>query len=226
MISNETAKILNRFKKNTIELTCNGKCFNLDLIPIEKHKPDCAAVIAEQKQRLRKAEVGTKITNILLSNPKETKALQITKSYLNGAFKEGGLLIVAGGIGTGKTVAASYIISKVGGSFVYSGDLHRMFLTEKTEEFKDINFLVIDDLGVEYKKDFFESNLDALMYHRHKNILPTVITTNLTEIKFKEEYKGRIESRIREWGNFVNVIGQDMRQNQNNKSEKGKQIIN
>lgn len=212
-LAQTTADILARLERNAPEYACIGKCSNVDIIPIEEHRPSCFAVINEKKQRLRRAGVGERTILTLLGDLKETKALKHARDYLEGSYKSGSVLILAGSVGVGKTVAASYVISQVGGISMYSPDLQEAFVNNRCEALKTTNFLLIDDFGVEYKKEFLYSKLDALIHHRHKDMRATIITTNLTDEEFKEEYKGRISSRIREWGYFVNVLGEDMREN-------------
>lgn len=210
-IAPETRRILQRLQEAAPESACEGKCRSIDIIPFEEHRPRCDAVLVEKERRLRQAGVGKRAMHTLLYDLRETEALRQTRAYLRGSYKAGSALILAGNTGTGKTVAASYVIGEVGGLSIYSADLQKAFLSDRINDFRATNFLVIDDLGTEYRKDFFDSNLDALIYHRHKLMMATIITTNLSDDEFKEEYRGRIISRIREWGCFVNIVSEDMR---------------
>jgi DNA replication protein DnaC len=53
---------------------------------------------------------------------------------------------------------------------------------EVVRRLSNADFLVIDDLGREYRdvKGFVESQVDELIRYRIKNLLPTIITTNKT----------------------------------------------
>jgi hypothetical protein len=63
--------------------------------------------------------------------------------------------------------------------------------------------LVLDDLGRErikgaYVDDFAASQLDRLVNHRYREELPTLWTTNLTELQLTEIYGAALVSRLTE----------------------------
>lgn len=73
--------------------------------------------------------------------------------------------------------------------------------------------LVIDELGVEYddKTGAGRSMVDAILNRRYAAELPTVITTNLNAAEFTTRYGERIVDRIREAGEFHEIVGESLR---------------
>lgn len=152
--------------------------------------------------------------------PEETKALSETKEFLNSAST---ILVLAGGVGTGKTIAAAWaIVESRGGKYVKAIELsqHGLYGEENQGFWDDLRatpLLVIDDLGTEPRdeKGFAAANFDALMDHRYDHCRKTILTTNLTDETFKQVYCTgfgvRLLDRIREVGHFVRVPGQSMR---------------
>jgi DNA replication protein DnaC len=62
------------------------------------------------------------------------------------------------------------------------------------EEIRNINLLVLDDLGTQNATPWAEEKLYQIFNHRYVNHLPTVVTTN----QALDEIEGRIQSRLRD----------------------------
>ena len=62
------------------------------------------------------------------------------------------------------------------------------------EEIRNINLLVLDDLGTQNATPWAEEKLYQIFNYRYVNRLPTVITTN----QVLDEIEGRIQSRLRD----------------------------
>lgn len=142
------------------------------------------------------------------------------------------LLVLAGGVGSGKTVAAvTWVVRWVMDVENWQqGDVcqllgRAMFLTapalQRGPRFdvkwmthvERANRLVIDDLGAEYadEKGSFVSLLDELINDRYARRRPTLITTNCDGSVFKQRYGARIADRIRERGRFESVGSKSLR---------------
>ena len=86
-------------------------------------------------------------------------------------------------------------------------------MAERLDYIRNIDFLVLDEVGAEAKKqgktsDFFISVLDDILRHRSKWKLPTIITTNLNKEEFSYQYKQSGSNNInRVWsiieGNYL-----------------------
>lgn len=142
-----------------------------------------------------------------------------------------GTVVLSGGAGSGKTVAAAWwILVSLRDPARWDQrdyDEHEIrrrgplpeFITAahlaRWERYSDAEMnrllyapeLVIDDLGVEFadKSGSFLATLDEVVNCRYGNELPTLITTNLDAAAFKSRYGERIADRIRQSGRFANV---------------------
>lgn len=162
---------------------------------------------------------------------KDTKAIRIIDEFLQS--DEGGwCLVLSADKGAGKSTAAAYWLMKqtelhdlnpaVMGAPVrrwWSGTrLARVNgYTSEFEKLAQVNFMVLDDLGIEYldKNGNFLQRLDEIMDERYSNYRKTVITTNLNSEDFKSRYGERIADRIREGfgygGSFMELSDKSMR---------------
>ena len=130
------------------------------------------------------------------------------RSYAEKPWPQGWLLLW-GTFGCGKThlaaAAANHRISVMEqpALFVVVPDfldyLRWTFKPNSQAEFdpyfqtvKDIEFLVLDDLGAEYSSDWVRETMYELINHRYNSELPTIITTNAEAW----DLEPRIQSRI------------------------------
>lgn len=170
----------------------------------------------ERLDRLQRRGVPKRLWDSLLE-PKETDALRVAREW---ASKRSPLfLVLAGGIGVGKTFAAAAAVAESdGGRFVKAIEIARA--GQFNEEFWDkvhyAGLLAIDDLGTEPldEKGWALAGLHALFDRRYDDARPTVITTNLPLDAFMARYGtdgGRLRDRLRECGRWVNLAGESMR---------------
>jgi len=143
---------------------------------------------------------------------KATEALEAVRARF------GDVLVLMGGIGTGKTLAACWWAAKAmheGAGFMTAAELARWPRYEMAamDRLLGAAALVVDDLGTEYMDDKgnFLAVFDEFVNTRCANMRKTVITTNLTPKTFRERYGARITDRIVECGRFVSVAGDSMR---------------
>ncbi len=140
---------------------------------------------------------------IVAKKADDTEAMQAVEAV-------DGTLVLSGGIGCGKTVAAcSWLLKRAPGLFLSSARLARWPRYEDAQmrRLLSASRLVIDDLGAEYmdEKGNFAAVLDEVIVDRHANMKPTVITTNLDATAFKNRYGQRIADRVRECGRFLSL---------------------
>lgn len=127
-----------------------------------------------------------------------------------------GWLLLLGSYGVGKTHLAAAIAS-----FAVGIGVPTFFLTvpdlldwlrfaygaedsnfeERFEEIRNINLLIMDDLGTQNATPWAQEKLYQIFNYRYVNRLPTVITTN----QALDEIEGRIQSRLRD-PSLVQVI--------------------
>jgi len=124
-------------------------------------------------------------------------------------------LVLAGGKGCGKTLAAAEAAREHVGTFVDIGHVVRVgqYETEALSEMQTAGLLVIDDLGCEYvdAKGYFNATLDGLINARYANERATIITTNLPAKAFSERYGERVADRLREAGKYVELTDLSLR---------------
>jgi len=126
--------------------------------------------------------------------------------YINNlrtARKKGLGLILYGENGSGKSALAAIIAREAylaGFTVFWTGcnDYKAaVFSREEFDEYttiveraQEVDFLVIDDMGKEYrgKSEFMESEIDNLIRKRVLNGCVTIVTTNLKPERMKEEY--------------------------------------
>jgi DNA replication protein DnaC len=84
---------------------------------------------------------------------------------------------------------------------------------EKTKNhIYNCQFLVLDDLGTEYRKDGSDwalTELDGLMRHRYYKKLPLIITTNSNLEMLTEKYAQRIVSLFQERSLITTIVSKE-----------------
>lgn len=152
----------------------------------------------------------------------ETPALASVRSAVAAGTK---LLALSGPPGIGKTTAACWWLVHARGRaslvqprpalFVRAGQLSRWprFKEDRMRDLERARALVLDDLGVEFDdtKGALRSLLDDLVDARYAAELPTLLTTNLSGVAFKQRYHERIADRLRGSGGFVPLRGESLR---------------
>lgn len=131
---------------------------------------------------------------------------------------ERGIRILAGGVGSGKTLAAIRWLAEHGGSrpvFLRVSEFETVsrYDREARAQWKGATALVFDDLGAEYAdaKGNFLADLDELIDVYAGRFARLIITTNLTPAQFKERYLARILSRLRANARWKSLQGADRR---------------
>lgn len=157
-----------------------------------------------------------------LHGPAKTEALEAAIAWWDSKKS---WLVLSGGVGTGKTIAACWLLNRASrdwqwdevrrGLFVRATELVRPAMTpqaqDKLEKCYRVNVLAIDDLGVESLSEFGLAQLLDLLTHRHSAMLRTVITTNLTVDELKTRLGLRIIDRIKQDGEVVVLTGKSLR---------------
>lgn len=73
------------------------------------------------------------------------------------------------------------------------------------------SLLILDDMGAEYRADWVLNKVDAIITARYNQLLPTIITTNLTPEQIKEKYLERIYDRLRSTNVLIATGGESLR---------------
>ena len=137
-------------------------------------------------------------------------------------------LCLAGGPGTGKTIAATWALARNGGCYLAAGILGRIddqpirenhTVGDAIDDAKRTGLLVLDDVGTEHEgaTGWATGRIADLLCARYDADKPTIVTTNLRRRGadgspgFAERYGARVDDRLREGGLFVALADSSMR---------------
>lgn len=138
---------------------------------------------------------------------RETRALTAVSGWI-AKDDAPPVLVLSGGTGTGKSVAAAYALAKArGGIWRTAAQLCRTFSASFGEQFEDQELcltaflLVADDVGAELEphRERMGATLVELLEHRKRSprYMRTIITTNLNRNAFERRYGSeRMLSRL------------------------------
>jgi DNA replication protein DnaC len=103
-------------------------------------------------------------------------------------------LLMIGSTGVGKTFMGALILKNALWYSVFRKSKEPE-VAEKLSFIRNADVIVLDEVGAEVSNaqkgvpDFYRSEMDDLLRFRSNNLLPTIMTTNLTAQTFKESYK-------------------------------------
>lgn len=158
-----------------------------------------------EKRLLRDDLLGTKPLSPRL-------ALRAMKARLAGITGPEGvkgteaLIMLGGKVGVGKTVAATWALSRRGGRYVTAGEFAGIGLD--IAEIKRVNVLVIDQLGTEpiggseWSLGKFLDVVDS----RYANLRLTVLCTNMLREELEPRYSKILTRRLNDDGIFIRLV--------------------
>jgi len=157
------------------------------------------------------------------------KYTQLYIKHLVKAYENGLGIIYLGKNGVGKTMLSNVVLKEASDKnySVRNITLEELLKLIKTsfessdakdeyEKIKQMDFICLDNVGLEYKpKDFgvfTVAEMDVLIRYRRRNLLPIIITSNLTsKEEFMENYGSSILSLLISASKFIIVQGEDYR---------------
>lgn len=167
------------------------------------------------------------IENGIRGGFRETEALNAAHRFVESNQS---LLVLFGGTGAGKTVAACWCLLRARrrkdyrddeweldpsrGMFVRGSAIARLSRFDdggQWERMLSVRWLVVDDLGAQLGGDYFSERINELVDARYADRLRTVITCNVAPDIFAERMGDRIVSRIRGGGMVVGCGDLDLR---------------
>lgn len=196
-----------------------GYCFECN--SIEEHKRREEIRIKEEELRLRDLKEYPEGTLKICRVPKKYIECSLEtyrgNDQLLGECRKynGGGLVLSGNTGTGKTHLAVALLRELikadklkgDGDFITVPDLlleirssfkDKAEVTEETiiNHFSKVPVLILDDLGSEKTTEFAVTTLYIIIDRRDREMLTTIITTNLTLKEIEEKLDARIASRL------------------------------
>ena len=161
-----------------------------------------------------------------LGELEDTDAMRLARRFIHLPRK---LLVLAGGVGVGKTTAAAWVALKGQDprpGFMRISELERRGRYDKKldEWLRDKTSLVIDDVGAEVLdgKGVFRSLMDEVVDTFYSKRRTLVMTTNLRprrkaadeQEQFLERYGDRVWSRLNQVGLWGDCGARDLRRDQ------------
>jgi hypothetical protein len=144
--------------------------------------------------------------------------------YIQGAmrFLEGdrSVLALLGDVGRGKTLAAMWLVTELGGQFRTAAVILDLWTrrgwkaAEERDRLIESRLLVIDDVGQGTPPSDFVPILTSIINSRRSPKRRTVLTGNFSVNRFKERFGDkdpRLSSRLHQSAVAVEDIGDDMR---------------
>lgn len=151
----------------------------------------------------------------------KAKVVDYIKS-IDDNIAKGASVIMVGGVGTGKThlsvaLLRSAIENGYSGLFITASDLFisirdtwgrngGVSTSERVQQYKDIDLLVIDEIGVQRGTDNEKEILFSIINDRYNNIRPTVLLSNLSVDRVRDYIGERIYDRMKEDGGSLIVL--------------------
>lgn len=210
----------------------NAICANLaDMLPEQPVTSVSARV--EREDRLRESGIEFVITSddfdaIAKGETRiDTHALKTVRRWhasrdelgnsVNGR-RAATMFAFVGLTGRGKTVAAAWLLSRLGGAYVTAEKHRRLFTSTRPQDAVELDTLmrkrvvVLDDVGTELNT--FDTAAPALyefINRRNHRSMWTLITANLAKEEFMSRYGERTVRRIEHHGEIMVVTGEDLR---------------
>jgi len=200
----------------------NGLIFAMDcffMCPEFKNHEQTYRIQKQIDQYVPESLQYATLENYVPQNESQKRLITISKRYLDKkAWSQGKGIIASGQPGTGKThtmVAIYKQLIEKGVSVAFArprpvGDFKSIERYYKHLEKQDV--LIYDDMGTELRKDFIMDLLYVLFDKRLSSNKSVMITTNMDHNTFAQSVGKRIHSRFMEKNFFLEIKGEDFRQ--------------
>ena len=175
----------------------------------------------------------------------DIEAIEMVANYVENAhyfINRGMGLLFHGNKGNGKTMLAVILMkqllanSGVDGYFTtfnnfldnfaagWRDDVNRRWFEKRV---RNVPFLVVDDMGKEHqgRTDMAAAAVDTVFRSRTQNLLPTIITTNLSLHDFERSYSSGVMSLLSETSLTHEFTGEDWRKNQGERNRREAKLM-
>jgi DNA replication protein DnaC len=149
-------------------------------------------------ERMSASGIPRGVLDVVVGGMESTEATQAVDEWLPGGKR---LLLLSGGVGTGKSVAAGYAIRRSRGRWLYAPNITKVasFGDKQAEALATLRatkLLVVDDIGAEFSQTpgWGRTELANLIVDRYEDGLRTLMTTNLDA----KAWRGYADERLRD----------------------------
>ncbi len=187
------------------------------------------------EERLNRASIPKRFRNrsfetYIADTEAKQKALNTARKFAENFVEyasRGSTLIFAGDVGTGKghlaAFAAQYVMGQGYSAFFATAREIVLMLRESWHNqnapseievlrmLTSVSLLVIDEVGVQFNTDAERDQLFGVIDGRYRDLMPTILTTNLSRKKLQQAIGERSYSRLREDGVWVPFDWEDFR---------------
>jgi DNA replication protein DnaC len=207
--------LLRRWREENPDKARRYESLMCELREVEQHERELAS-IERMHERARASGLGER-TREAAAEPKDTPALLATRQWLESGKV---WLLLAGDVGTGKSVAAAWALLEVARAgqtvaFRRAAEVARLSGfdagAEELARLKRVGLLVLDDLGTECATGWGTSILHELLDTRHESKLRTIVTSNLKRADARARLGDRLADRVQQDGRVVWLEGKSMR---------------
>lgn len=170
------------------------------------------------KVSLREMMRLTGLTKQSIINAPTLDKLNLAAKWLSSSQKFG--LVLYGNVGSGKTMllnSLTQLFFRTGCFMPHTisttaAELQRYYVQDQSAEgfygvAKNSKILLLDDLGCEPENCIIYGTsyhpISEIIYHRYRNQLTTILTTNLTDSELASRYGPRIMDRLEESFDFI-----------------------
>ncbi|MGL6010202.1 MAG: ATP-binding protein, partial [Shewanella oncorhynchi] len=157
-------------------------------------------------------------------------ALRAAREFADNFYdhaRNGSTLVFAGNIGTGKghlaIAAAQQIMTQGRSAFFATAREIVLMLRARWDDntqpselevlrmLTRVSLLVIDEIGVQFNTDAERDQIFGVIDGRYRDLMPTILTTNLNTTKLNDAIGDRSYSRLRENGRWIKFDWEDFR---------------
>lgn len=214
------AKVLKLPSGNEIKTNCEI-CINEEREIEQKKSYEENLSNALRRCKIPKRFFNSTFENFSADTPDKVNALSVCFEYANefdSNFQKGNNLIFSGNVGTGKTHLATAIAKYImhNNSVIYISTMDficevrstwkkdaEFSETEVKNKFKKANLLIIDEIGVQFGTEAEIIQLFDILDYRYREVLPTILITNLNLEGIKKVLGERVFDRLKDSSKLI-----------------------
>lgn len=187
---------------------------------LTQKKLDHIASVLDQSAIPRRF-IGRSFDNFIATTPEQHKALRMCRRFaeqFDTVLEKGHTLILIGRPGNGKSHLACAILQHIMpahvGAYTTTMDLVRKLRAgwggnsgsevQVLAELGSLPLLVIDEIGVQFGSEGERIHLHDVLDKRYRDMLPTILITNVEDVDFQKFIGDRVYDRLNEIGFWVN----------------------